>query len=63
MQGGYIAITTDENSQHYSRIIPVPGGVGLRTPVATSRLELPPDLLLIKATESNIGESGKIMLV
>ncbi len=24
---------------------PVPGGVGLRVPVATSRLELPPDLL------------------
>lgn len=25
--------------------IPVPGGVGLRVPEATSRLELPPDLL------------------
>lgn len=26
--------------------IPVPGGVGLRVPEATSRLELPPDLLI-----------------
>lgn len=28
--------------------IPVPGGVGLRVPEATSRLELPPDLLIDK---------------
>ncbi len=34
-----------KSSQYYCLIIPVPGGVGLRAPVATSRLELPPDLL------------------
>ncbi len=35
-----------KSSQYYCLIIPVPGGVGLRAPVATSRLELPPDLLV-----------------
>lgn len=32
---------------------PVPGGVGLRVPVATSRLELPPDLLKYRKTGTN----------
>jgi len=39
---------------------PVPGGVGLRVPVATSRLELPPDLLKWEKKDELCGEAKSI---
>lgn len=39
---------------------PVPGGVGLRVPAATSRLELPPDLLKYGKAGTNHCLGGKM---
>lgn len=48
------AVTEPVRRSQTASTSPVPGGVGLRVPVATSRLELPPDLLGWKRkTEAN----------